>query len=236
MKQSNLRSIPGFFGYFIGRDGSVWSRRHWQSDRLKQLQTRTNSEGYTTVSLQNKHRKSVPCPVHRLMLLTFVGQPVPGQECRHLNGKRCDNRLENLVWGTSTENNRDRITHGTIPRGDSHPRSKLTETIVIELRRAFHNGTYHIPTMAKRYGVNCTGISNAIRGVTWKHLPNAATGRLPMWSPTRKQASDNKRIVTLLCPHCGANIAYVRPPSTYKGNQSAEKRRKAEERKKASKR
>ena len=59
--------------------------------------------------------------VHRLVLEAFVGPCPPGQQCRHLNGIPTDNRLENLAWGTPSEDNFDRIRHGT------HQHSKKTE-------------------------------------------------------------------------------------------------------------
>lgn len=33
--------------------------------------------------------------------------------CRHLNGNPYDNRLENLAWGTPSENMLDKVRHGT---------------------------------------------------------------------------------------------------------------------------
>lgn len=43
-------------------------------------------------------------PVHRLVMLTFVGEPPDGTEVLHKNGNPQDNRLENLRYGTRTEN------------------------------------------------------------------------------------------------------------------------------------
>ena len=43
-------------------------------------------------------------PVHQLVMRTFVGEPKAGQEVRHINGVPTDNRLENLKYGTRTEN------------------------------------------------------------------------------------------------------------------------------------
>lgn len=58
--------------------------------------------------------------VHRVVLEAFVGPCPPGMQCRHLNGVADDNRLVNLVWGTASEDNYDRVRHGT------HQHSKRT--------------------------------------------------------------------------------------------------------------
>lgn len=51
--------------------------------------------------------------VHRLVLESFVG-PVPdGHEVCHNNGVPDDNRLENLRYGTRSENQLDRTRHGS---------------------------------------------------------------------------------------------------------------------------
>jgi hypothetical protein len=42
--------------------------------------------------------------VHRLVLLAFVGPCPAGHEVLHLNHQPADNRLENLRYGTRSEN------------------------------------------------------------------------------------------------------------------------------------
>lgn len=69
--------------------------------------------GYASVSVyQNGRRKSVN--VHLLVAEAFHGpRPDPAAVVRHLNGDASDCRAANLRWGTGSENERDRIEHGT---------------------------------------------------------------------------------------------------------------------------
>ena len=57
--------------------------------------------GHVSVVLGHGERGK---PVHQLVMLAFVGPPPVGMEVRHLNGNPTDNRLENLSYGTRTEN------------------------------------------------------------------------------------------------------------------------------------
>lgn len=47
-----------------------------------------------------------------MVLRAFVGEPPAGHECRHLDGDRQNNALDNLAWGTRAENVADTIRHG----------------------------------------------------------------------------------------------------------------------------
>lgn len=51
--------------------------------------------------------------VHRMVLTAFIGPAPEGHEALHGDGDPANNRLENLRWGTRSENIRDSVRHGT---------------------------------------------------------------------------------------------------------------------------
>jgi len=110
-----IRPIPGFPDYSITEDGRVWSiprkgkRRNKCGD--KWLKPRKH-KGYMWVSI-TKQGKCYRRSVHQLLLETYVGPKPPDQECRHLDGNKANNRLDNLKWGTRKENVLDSVKHGT---------------------------------------------------------------------------------------------------------------------------
>lgn len=78
------------------------------------LRPRVGKRGYLCVSLSGGKRGTArPCPIHVLVVRTFLGLPKEGEEIRHLNGNPHDNRLENLAYGTRADNMQDMIRHGT---------------------------------------------------------------------------------------------------------------------------
>ena len=102
------KPIPGYEGlYEVSDQGRVKSYRRYPEGRL--LRPGCMSGGHVSVSLGIKNSLCV----HALVLLAFVGPPPEKHECRHLNGNPSDNRLENLRWGTRSENIADAIRHGT---------------------------------------------------------------------------------------------------------------------------
>ena len=102
----------GLIGERVSTNGNVSSRKRrgrksgtltdtWRTRKLVPF-PKGYSYCYVTFKVQGK---PVTYPVHRLVLLAFMG-PVPkGMRCRHLivrhlNGDRNDNRIENLCWNT----------------------------------------------------------------------------------------------------------------------------------------
>ena len=159
----NTRQIPGW-PYVISNDGRVFRLRCGTWREVKQ----TLRKGYWCVALYDKPR-SLKVGVHRLVLMAFVGTPLPNQVARHLNGKPLDNRLENLAWGTQQENSDDAIRHGTKARGSRMGKAKLTDVLVVEIRRRFAAGESQ-GKLAREIGVSQVLVGLVVRKKIWKHV------------------------------------------------------------------
>lgn len=72
----------------------------------------TNGRGYLKVTLRSPARQVY---VHTLVLEAFVGPRPEGLEARHHDDVREHNYPSNLVWGTRSENNYDRVRNGGHP-------------------------------------------------------------------------------------------------------------------------
>lgn len=111
------KDIPGFPGYRVGNDGSVWSIKakggnNRTAGRLgtqwKSLSQCLNANGYACVNLFHEGTNYIK-PVHHLVLEAFVGPKPDGMEgCHYPDSDKSNNRLENLRWDSQQENAKDR--------------------------------------------------------------------------------------------------------------------------------
>lgn len=67
--------------------------------------------GYIRVQLRIDGRQR-GFRVHRLMLEAFIGPAPKGTEGCHRDGNPANNAIENLYWGSKSDNARDRVRHG----------------------------------------------------------------------------------------------------------------------------
>lgn len=116
------KDIPGYEGqYQVSTLGNVRSLdrlitcegkvkgKYTSLRKGKLLRPGRSSSGHLTVALGRNSSRSV----HLLVLSTFVGrEEEQGVECLHINGVPFDNRVENLRWGTRSENMIDAYAHG----------------------------------------------------------------------------------------------------------------------------
>lgn len=93
--------------------------------------------------------------------------------------RRCV-RPSHMFPGTHGDNSRDMAAKGRqrhqqhpegIMRGSDHPRAKLTEAIVADARLRCENGETSV-SLSLEYGVSESVMAQAIRGYTWRHVPN----------------------------------------------------------------
>jgi hypothetical protein len=177
-----LKHIPDFPGYAAGSDGSIWTCKHrkltyksiWRKRRL-----RLHPFGHLRLRLRDSDYRISDQYVHRLILFAFVGPCPESMECCHNNGIPCDNRPENLRWGTRTDNIQDAIKHATfsgnplpLGKGEDHLLAKLKEEDVLIIRRVCVAGskTHGYGALAKRFGVTRGAILQVVRRKTWKHI------------------------------------------------------------------
>ena len=170
-----MRPIPGYEGlYTVSEKGEVRSlERQCVSAGNGSLGFRTVPSkilkpalkaGYPFVVLSKDGVKEQYL-VHRLILLTFVG-PAEGRVARHLDGNPRNCHLDNLAYGSQTDNYADAVRHGTLGRGERSPRAILTEKQVLEIRAAKKG----IGKLAPAYGVSIATIEAIRSRRTWSHI------------------------------------------------------------------
>src|ERR1700733_11089893 len=142
--------IEDYPGYKVDSEGGFWSKwsskpvagygrragtERFQKKDWKRLTGSPGSHGYLMVAVINEHGKRKTC-IHDFVLNSLYMKRPGSQyeyEARHIDGKRLNNRLINLRWGTHSENQMDRVEHGTSNRGSRHPLSKLTEEHALKI-------------------------------------------------------------------------------------------------------
>ena len=106
-------------GYQISDKGNVRSRinnRHGIGETYHELSPCLNRQGYEIVHLGRGDRRSI----HRLVAEAFIPNPDNLPLVRHLDDDPRNNTVENLAWGTQTDNMQDCVKHGRLV-GNTHP-------------------------------------------------------------------------------------------------------------------
>lgn len=96
--------------------------------------------------------------------------PTPEHEAAHSCGKGHEGCISpnHLSWKTPSENQQDKILHGTDNRGEKHPLAKLTED---DVRQIFSlKGKCTQQQIADQFGVDRRHVGLIHRGKTWRSL------------------------------------------------------------------
>jgi hypothetical protein len=109
--------------------------------------------------------------VHHLVLELFVGPRPIGKFALHRDDDRSNNHVTNLYWGTAQENHRDRRRNGreADKRGERHPSARLTNEIVLEIRRLYIEGVA-IAILADRFNISFGHCCGIIKRKYWSHI------------------------------------------------------------------
>ncbi len=112
--------IPGYERtYMVSSEGRVWSKPRRRT-KGGLLSVHVGKRGYPLVSLvQDGIQKTRE--VHRLVALAFIGPRPEGREVRHLDGNCLRPHVDNLAYGTRSENQYDLVAHGRhVTAGKTH--------------------------------------------------------------------------------------------------------------------
>jgi hypothetical protein len=156
-----IKPIPNHSEYFVDDEGNVYSTKNRVCHKLK-MWTQQNNYSYIIIYPHREHSS-----VARLVLEAFVGLCPEGMEACHNDGNPTNNRVPNLRWDTRTNNQRDRIKHGTDSRGEKHPQHKLTELQVLKIRSCVNETQSDV---AREFGISQSEVSVIKNNKRWKFV------------------------------------------------------------------
>ncbi len=161
-----MRVVPGYEKYFVTDSGDVFSTH---SGKPRKLKTFFNHHGYAQVGLCKKD-KCKNWFIHRLVLETYLGPPLEGQQGCHLDGNKPNNSLSNLAYATAKENTQQKKQHGTYQSGEKNPFAKLSESDVMQIRERFKRTGARVCNaneLAKEFGVSAGNIRLLVNNKSW---------------------------------------------------------------------
>lgn len=167
------RPVPGFPRYEASNLGLVRSvsyvdgKGHTRRPRLIKVLTRA---GHCCVNLtKDAGARQVKRPLGAVILEAFGYKRLPGQIVLHGPLGRDVNTLDNLSFGTYTQNNGpDRVRDGTRLANCDHPRTTLSEDDVRQIRGL--RGTMTQSEIGRLYGIDQTTVSNIQLNKSFKEV------------------------------------------------------------------
>lgn len=104
---------------------------------------------------------------HRVMCRLAHGEP-PTRE--HHAAHSCGNRMcvnpNHIGWKTPSQNEADKVAHGTDVRGERNPCAKLNRQQVQDIRSM--RGTKSQSSIARQFGVSRRAVGFILSGETWR--------------------------------------------------------------------
>lgn len=141
--------VSGYEGWYsVSNLGSVARiRTRGGGDQWRILKAHYSPDKHGMVSL-SKHGIVKSHPVHRLVLEAFVGPPPKDKPLAlHRDDNKRNNALDNLYWGSSSDNAFDRVTNGV------HNQAVKTHC---KRGHEFTEGNTYITSKGSRQCVSCS--------------------------------------------------------------------------------
>lgn len=169
---ADARPIPGYEDdYAVTPDGRVFSLnyRHLKG-RVGELALVLHPEGYVRVKAGRINARS-PTPVHRLVAMTFLPNPGGLPQVNHINGRKGDNRVENLEWCTNQRNQQHAFDMGlqVARKGEKHHMASITDEVAKEIYAASRGGLTS-RQIAAMFNASKYVVDDIRARKSWKHI------------------------------------------------------------------
>lgn len=179
------RTIPGYEGlYEVSSLGRVRSLGKYYYEKYnnkliklysppKMLSQTYDIDKYLRITLIKNHKR-VRTSVHRVVAMAFIENPDDKPQVNHINGRKDDNRVENLEWCTPQEN----IIHAHKTglcgiNAMSKPVAKLDETgNILEVYKSAREATVSIGKKGSNTNISrvCNRGFGRCGGYQWKWI------------------------------------------------------------------
>ena len=155
------------FAYYVTRSGRLFSLTAANGGPREIAARPARGEKYKSLTLCGNDGRRISTRTHRLVCLTFHGPAPTDQPCvRHLNGDSLDNRAENLAWGSYSDNEADKLDHGT---WDLRRNGKLSEADVRQIRDLVASGKTQ-KEVALLFAVSRPTVTRLVNGSIWSNI------------------------------------------------------------------
>jgi len=166
------KDIPDYKGFYRVSNMGKIKRLIGNKCKIERILKQNNGDkyGHLTVLLSKngvgKHKY-----VHRLVLEAFIGICPKGMECRHLDGNPKNNKLDNLCWGTRSDNQKDSVKHKTKSNGnqkrENNNNAKLNNWKVRIINRLLEDKFLTQKDIAQIFNTSQSQISNIKNNKIW---------------------------------------------------------------------
>lgn len=100
--------------------------------------------------------------VHQIVAITWINNPMEHKEINHINGNKLDNRVENLEWCNSSQNQKHAIQNHLQPNQVNTYKGKLSKQQRDEIINLFNNENLSKRDIAKQFNVSHTTICSLL--------------------------------------------------------------------------